>query len=188
MTRLRRAVLLLAGGLALAGCGQARLANGEPCVPSNELGQIIEDPLPTDRGPQTINVWPGDTVTVRLEMGTGQFPWSTPRTSDSGVLQPIAVCPFPPYMTTGEIQLTSFKAARTGQATITAPLDPTYANSPPTTGTPRFAPLVAIVNVSPGWVPWAVRIAIAMIVLLLIAGVVIFYLRWPLPTPQPRGA
>lgn len=188
MTRLRRAVLLLAGGLALAGCGQARLANSEPCVPSNELGQIIEDPLPTDRGPQTINVWPGDTVTVRLEMGTGQFPWSTPWSSDDGVLQPIAVCPFPPYISSAEIQLTSFKAGRPGHATVTAPLDPAYANSPRTAGATRLEAFVAIVNVSPEWVPWAVRSGIAAIVLMVIAGVVIFYLRWPLPIPQPRGA
>lgn len=175
-------------GLLLAGCGQARLANGQPCVPTNELGQIIEDPLPTNAGPQVLNVWPGDTVTVRLAFGIGRFPWTTPRSSNSAVLQPIAVCPFPRYTTTAEIHLTSFKTVRPGRATITAPLDPAYENSPPTPGTPRFLPLVAIVNVSPEWVPWAVRIGIAAIVLMVIAGVVIFYLRWPLPTPKPRGA
>ena len=182
------ALVAAATGLLLAGCGQARLADGQPCVPTNELGQIIEDPLPTDRGPQVLNVWPGDSVTVRLVLGTGQFPWDTPRTSDSRVLQPIAVCPFPGYSTTAEEQLTSFKAVASGQATITAGLDPAYENSPVIDGPFRAVPLVARVNVSPGWVPWVVRIGVATIVLLLIAGVVIFYLRWPLPTPQPRGA
>lgn len=181
MTQARRVVLVLVAGFALAGCGQARLANGQPCLPSNESGQTIYNPLPTDRTPQVVNVWPGDTVTVQLVEGMGfeGFPWNTPRSSDIRVLRPIAVCA-PPYVSMLETHLTSFRALQSGRATITAPVDMTYANPPVSSGLAPAVPLEAIVNVAPDWIPWVVRLGIAAIVVVLIMYFVIVGWRWPM--------
>ena len=172
-------VLVLAAGFALAGCGQARLATGQPCVPGNELGQTIGNPLPTDRTPQVVNVWPGDTVTVQLVEGMGfeGFPWTTPRSSDTRVLQPIAVCGLR-SVSMLDTHLASFKALRSGRATVTAPVDAAYANPPATSGLAPAVPLDVIVNVAPDWLPWVVRLGIAAILVVVIMYFVIIGWRW----------
>jgi hypothetical protein len=172
-------------GLVLAGCGQARLANGQPCIPSNALGTTVFNADATDRKVQAVSISPGDVVTMQLVEPEGYasspsppppqaFPWLTPQSSDVHVLKPIAVCPFPPYTTTLNETLAAFTAEGPGQATINARVNPAYPNPPPM---PGFAPpepfqVSVVVVVAPYWVPWAIRFGYAVFAMLLVAGIV----------------
>lgn len=173
MRQARRGFVVISAGLALAGCGQGHLADGQPCLPTNALGTTVYRADPIDRNVQVVNVSPGDIVTMQLVEPEGYasapdsqpppeaFPWLTPQSSDVRVLKPIAVCPFPAYTTTLNETLTAFTAARPGRATITAAVNPVYPNPPPMPGFQPPEPFQVVVTLSPSWVPWAIRLGSA---------------------------
>jgi hypothetical protein len=193
----RLGLVVLSAGLAVAGCGPAQLANGEPCVRTNALGTTVWNGGATNGKVQVVNVLPGDTVTMQLIEPEGYasaadarhlpqvFPWLTPQSSDPRVLKPIAVCTFPQYVTTLSETLTAFSATGSGDATIIAPVNPASPNPPPMPGFAPPQPFQVTVIVAQSWVPWAIR-AGWVIAILMVASMVLIWQPWKL-SPTPRS-
>jgi hypothetical protein len=188
MSRLRVGLALMCAPIFLSGCGQARLGNGQPCVPTNALGAVIWN-APDYRNDRVETVTPGSTVTIQLIEPEGYasapspqlipkvFMYSAPKASDPRVLQPIAVCPFPGYTTTADETFTAFTAVGPGRAVISAPIDPRYPIPPPEPGLAIPHGFRVTIVVTPWWVLGLIRIGLGLLALLLLAGVV-FTWRW----------